>query len=157
MTDRPDNRDPGGNDELEPVPFRPPQQAGAATQKRKLRSKDDEETERAADLGEKRAQAQGYPSAHHTPRREQAARVEPPTPEAKSRRPRVNFPLPDYVYTQLRDNVNRQGEKSIKSYILRILSEQGEIDIAPEDIEDQRGRWMREAMQQLRGEKDPKS
>lgn len=102
----------------------------------KLRSKADaapEAVDRMATEAERHAQAQGYAPADPDG-------TAPTDPER-----RLHITVPESVHDQIRRRMFEAGERSMRTYILRILRDAGEIEVDDTQLRDRRGEWMRKA------------
>ena len=104
----------------------------------KLRSKVSKAPEEVSSLAEKadqHAREQGY------------GRADPDVDavrQAEAER-RLHITVPEGVHDQIRRRMLEYGDRSTRSYILRVLRDAGEIEISDDQIQDRRGQWMRKA------------
>ena len=104
----------------------------------KLRSKASEAPEEVNSLAAKadrHAQEQGYGRADPD--------AEPPHQAEPERR--LHITVPEGVHDQIRRRMLEHGDRSTRSYILRVLRQAGEIEVPDDQIQDRRGQWMRKA------------
>ena len=107
-------------------------------QRARLRSKASEAPDEVNDLAKRadqHARERGYGSAN--PDLETSREVEPER--------RLHITVPEGVHEQIRRRMLESGDRSTRSYILRILQKVGEIEVSEDQIQDRRGQWMRRA------------